>query len=139
MIKTAYNFKHCQIYMYKLFFMAALLIGALGVAVSSTAQQALADKVGPNGEREDNVKQGAIGEFNSRDGRDYYADEQIGGETTSGQEFGQARQNYARPGDQEFGHESFGLDNSGSNYGYYGSGECHAPHAVDEQGQPKCE
>jgi hypothetical protein len=37
--------------MYKLFFMAALLIGALGVAVSSTTQQALADKVGPNGER----------------------------------------------------------------------------------------
>jgi hypothetical protein len=42
--------------MYKLFLIAALLIGALGVAVSSTAQQALADRVGPLGE--DKLKQG---------------------------------------------------------------------------------
>ena len=47
--------------MFKLFLIAALLIGAVGIAVSSTGQQALADKVGPNGAKEDQIKQGALG------------------------------------------------------------------------------
>jgi hypothetical protein len=119
--------------MFKLFFIAALLIGALGVAVSSIAQQALADKVGPNPETENNVKQGALGEFFSKEGRDYYADGQVGGATTSGREHGQATQNYARPGDHVGGHETFplenpgGVNNLGENYAYYASGECREP------------
>ena len=61
--------------MFKQIFIAALLMGALGAVVttlSSTAQQALADKVGPNGPPEDQNKQGALGEFYSKDGRDTY-------------------------------------------------------------------
>ncbi len=48
------NFKVLS--MFKQIFIAALLMGALGAVVttlSSTAQQALADKVGPNGPPED--------------------------------------------------------------------------------------
>jgi hypothetical protein len=33
---------------------------------------------------------------------------------------------FARPGDQPFGHEQFGLDSLGENFGYYASGTCHA-------------
>jgi hypothetical protein len=87
--------------------MAALLVGEVGI-LSGTTQQALADKVGPHPD-EDNVKQGAMGEYFSKDGREAY-----GG--TSGQEHGEAVQNYARPGDHEGGHESFGVDNLGENF-----------------------
>jgi hypothetical protein len=41
---NAYKYSCYHVPMFKLFFIAALLIGALGVAVSSTAQQALADR-----------------------------------------------------------------------------------------------
>ncbi len=102
--------------MFKLFFIAALLIGALGVAVSSTAQQALADKAA----FDDRNKQGGVGEYFSKDGRDTY----YGG--ASGQEFGEQRSTYARPGDQPGGHESFGVQNNGANTAYYASGECHS-------------
>jgi hypothetical protein len=95
---------------------AAFLVGAVGI-LSGTAQQALADKVGPNDE--DNVKQGGMGEFFSKDGKDVYYG------SPSGNEFGQSVQNFARPGDQEGGHEDFGLDNAGENFGFYASGECH--------------
>ena len=44
--------------------MAALLVGEVGI-LSSTTQQALADKVGPHLD-EDNVKQGAMGEYFSQ-------------------------------------------------------------------------
>jgi hypothetical protein len=67
---------------------------------------------------EDNVKQGAMGEYFSKDGREAY-----GG--TSGQEHGEAVQNYARPGDHEGDHESLGVDNLRENFAFYASGECH--------------
>ena len=99
--------------------MVALFIGTLGIAALTTSQQASADKVGPKPD-EDKVKQGAMGEYFSKDGRDVYY-----GEDTSGEEFGQSVQNYARPGDRLGSHESFGLDNAGENFAYYASGECH--------------
>ena len=46
-------------------------------------------------------------------------------EEQAGQEHGEAVQNYARPGDHEGGHESFGVDNLGENFAFYASGECH--------------
>ena len=94
--------------MFKLFFIAALLIGALGIAVSSTAQQALADKVGPLGE--DAITQGGLGEFYSKEGRDTY----FGG--VSGEEFGQVRSNIAKSDSEVIG----------ANSAYYASGECHS-------------
>jgi hypothetical protein len=89
--------------MYKLFFIAALLIGALGVAVSSTAQQALADKVGPL--EEDELKQGGLGEFYSKEGKDTYYG-------ASGQEF-EVRSNIAKSDSEVIG----------ANSAYYASGE----------------
>lgn len=64
---NAYKYPCYHAPTFKLFFIAALLIGALGVAVSSTAQQALADRVGPLGE--DKFRQGGLGEFFSKEGR----------------------------------------------------------------------
>jgi len=94
--------------MFKLFFIAALLIGAVGIAVSSTAQQALADKVGPLGE--DKFRQGGLGEFFSKEGRDYYYD------VTPGPEFGQVRSGFAQSDPGVIG----------ANAGFYASGECHS-------------
>ena len=95
--------------MFKLFFIAALLIGALGVAVSSTAQQALADKVGPNGKREDQFTQGGLGEFFSNEGKNtYYGVE--------GNQFGDVRSDFA----------SSDSGVIGANSAYYASGECHS-------------
>jgi hypothetical protein len=95
--------------MFKLFFMAALLIGAVGIAVSSTAQQALADRVGPNGEKEDQFTQGGLGEFFSNEGKDEYYD-------ASGQEFGDVRGDIAESDSGVIG----------ANSAYYASGECHS-------------
>jgi hypothetical protein len=98
--------------MFKQIFIAALLIGAIGAvvtALSVTAQQVLADKVGPNGPPEDQNKQGGLGEFYSKDGRDTY----FGG--ASGKEFGGVRSDIAK--------SQPGI--IGSNTAYYGSGECH--------------
>jgi hypothetical protein len=95
--------------MFKLFLIAALLIGAVGIAVSSTGQQALADKVGPNGAKEDQIKQGALGEFYSKEGRGIYFP------GVSGEEFGDVRSDIAKSDPGVIG----------SNTAYYGSGECH--------------
>ena len=93
--------------MFKLLIISALLIGALGVAVSSTAQQALADRVGPLGE--DNVKQGGEGEFYSKEGKEYYYG-------VDGRTFGDVRSDFA----------SSEPNLIGANTGYYASGECHS-------------
>lgn len=109
--------------------LASIVISAAIASITiivSFVGTSFADKVGPKGEEEDNVKQGAIGEFYSKEGRDYYADGQVGGATTSGQEYGKQRSTYAQPGDQEGGHESFGVQNNGANTAYYASGECHS-------------
>ena len=96
--------------MLKQIFVVALLMGALGTIVtgiSITAQQAVADKVAPTGE--DKNKQGGLGEFYSKDGKDNYYG-------TDGKGFGDQRSDLAsqlEPG------------TIGSNTGYYGSGECH--------------
>ena len=103
--------------MFKLFFIAALLIGALGVAVSSTTQQALADKVSPNCKpgapqcKEDQLPQGALGEFYSNEGKQTYY-----GSDVSGQVFGDVRSDFA----------SSDSGVIGANSAYYASGECHS-------------
>ena len=89
--------------------MAALLIGAVGIAVSSTTQQALADKVSPV-PGEDRVKQGGLGEYHSQDGKkEYYPG-------VSNEEFGRIRGDIASS-DSEL---------LGANQAYYASGECHS-------------
>jgi hypothetical protein len=93
--------------MFKLFFIAALLIGAVGIAVSSTAQQALADRVGPLGE--DEFTQGGLGEFFSKAGKDHYYG-------VTGEEFGQVRSGFANSDPGVIG----------ANAGFYASGECHS-------------
>jgi len=95
-----------------IFAIAAIL--ATGVVLTTTTQQALADKVGPNGPcpcppGEDVNKQGALGEFYSKDGRATY----YGG--ISGTEFGGSISDNAK--------SQPGL--IGSNTAFYGSGECH--------------
>lgn len=95
--------------MFKQIFIAIILVGALGIAVSSTAQQALADRVGPNGEREDKLTQGGLGEFNSAEGKDTYYG-------VGGQEFGDVKSDFAE--------SDSGL--IGANSAYYASGECHS-------------
>ena len=95
--------------MFKLFLIAALLICALGVAVSSTTQQALADKVSPV-PGEDRVKQGGLGEYHSQDGKkEYYPG-------VSNEEFGRIRGDIASSDPNLFG----------ANAGFYASGECHS-------------
>jgi hypothetical protein len=104
-----YKYPCYQLPMFKLFFMAALLIGALGVAVSSTAQQALADRVGPLGE--DKFTQGGLGEFFAKQNRQFYYPD-----VTPGSEFGQVRSGYAQSAPGVIG----------ANAGFYASGECHS-------------
>ncbi len=99
----------------KRFFIAAFLIAALGVAVIGTAELAFADRVGPNctpGEmcEEDQLRQGALGEFFSKEGREIY----YGG--VSGQEFGDVRSDFASSDSEVIG----------ANSAYYASGECHS-------------
>jgi hypothetical protein len=86
-----------------------------------------------HGDAEDNVKQGALGEFFSKDGRDFYTDGELDGVGQSGREHGEQTQTFARPGDHPGGHESFpldgaggGLNSLGENFAFYGSGTCHA-------------
>jgi hypothetical protein len=76
--------------------------------MTTTTQQALADRVGPLGE--DANKQGGLGEFFSRDGRDTY----FGG--ANGQEFGGVRSDIANSDSEVIG----------ANSAYYASGECHS-------------
>ena len=45
---------------------------ATTVITTAAIQQALADKVGPNGAKEDQLKQGGLGEFYSKAGKDFY-------------------------------------------------------------------
>jgi hypothetical protein len=89
-----------------IFAVAAIL--ATTVLMTTTTQQALADKVGPNGEDEN--KQGGLGEFFSKDGRDTY----YGG--ASGEEFGDVRSDFAESDSEVIG----------ANSAYYASGECHS-------------
>jgi hypothetical protein len=100
---------------------AAAAILATTVLMTTTTQQALADRVGPNCEPDDEVgecdenqfTQGGLGEFYSKEGKDFY----FGGEDgeKSGEEFGQERGDIA----------SSNPGVIGSNTAFYGSGECH--------------
>ena len=87
----------------------ALSIAMLGTTtmIMFGAQQGLADKVAPTGE--DKNKQGGLGEFFSKDGKDNYYGK-------DGKDFGDLRSDLAS-----------GLEpgSIGSNTAYYGSGECH--------------
>jgi hypothetical protein len=78
------------------------------VAAGNTiAQRALADKVAPTGE--DAIKQGGLGEFYSKQGKDYYYG-------VGGHEFGQVRSGFAKSSPNLIG----------ANTAFYGSGECHS-------------
>jgi hypothetical protein len=81
----------------------------------TTIQQASADKVGPNCTpgvpgTEDQLRQGALGEFYSKEGRDTYY------RGVSGQEFGEVRSNIAMSDSEVIG----------ANTAYYASGEFHS-------------
>ena len=101
-----------------IFAVAAIL--ATGV-MTTTIQQASADRVGPNcpitdpcppGDptREDRFTQGGLGEFYSKQGKESYY-----GPDITGKQFGQSLSNNAK--------SDPGI--IGSNTAYYGSGECH--------------
>jgi hypothetical protein len=90
-----------------IFAVVALL--ATTVLMTTTTQQALADKVGPLGE--DALTQGGLGEFYSKEGKEHYY-----GEGTSGQEFGEQRSDIANSDSEVIG----------ANSAYYASGECHS-------------
>jgi hypothetical protein len=95
---------------------AALLAAILATTgvMTTTIQQASADRVGPNCPcppgNEDRFTQGGLGEFYSKQGKESYF-----GSDTTGEQFGQERAGIASdtPGA------------IGSNTAYYGSGECH--------------
>jgi hypothetical protein len=115
-------------------FAVAAILATTGVMTTAT-QQALADKVGPK-PGENNVDQGALGEYFSKDGRDYYADGELNGVGTSGKQHGQATQTYARPdttggtcdiNTEQCSHESYDVRSLGDNFAFYASGECHDP------------
>jgi hypothetical protein len=95
-----------------IFAVAAIL--ATTVLVTTTAQQALADRVGPNCPcppgNEDRFTQGGLGEFYSKEGKESYF-----GPDITGKQFGQERGNIA----------SSNPGVIGSNTAFYGSGECH--------------
>jgi hypothetical protein len=97
---------------------AVTAILATTVLMTTTTQQALADRVGPNCEPDDQVgecgenrfTQGGLGEFYSKEGKESYFGSDITG--------------------QRFGQERAGIASSvpgiiGSNTAFYGSGECH--------------
>jgi hypothetical protein len=87
------------------FAIAAIL--ATTVVITTATQQALADKVAPTGE--DAVKQGGLGEFYSKQGKDHYFG-------VGGHEFGQVRSGFAKSSPNLIG----------ANTAFYGSGECHS-------------
>jgi hypothetical protein len=90
------------------------IIASISMIVSFVGTS-FADKVGPNGEREDVLKQGALGEFYSKAGKEFW----FGG--ASGHEFGDVRSDIASS-------ESGVI---GANTAYYGSGECHSKQHSD--------
>ena len=93
-----------------IFTVSALL--ATTVLMTTTTQQALADKVGPGGEDEDQLTQGGLGEFFSKEGRETY----YGDNGDDGQEFGDQRSDIAKSDSEVIG----------ANSAYYASGECHS-------------
>jgi hypothetical protein len=94
--------------MIKVFLLAIAISAILSVVIATTAtQKALADKVGPLGE--DAEKQGGLGEFFSKAGKDHYFG-------VNGHTFGQVRAGLAKSSPNLIG----------ANTGFYGSGECHS-------------
>lgn len=85
------------------------IIASISMMVSFVGTS-LADKVGPNGAAEDKIKQGALGEFYSKEGRSIYFP------GVSGHQFGDVRSDIA----------SSDSGVIGANTAYYGSGECHS-------------
>jgi hypothetical protein len=105
--------------MIKVVLLAIAISAILSVVIAPTAiQKALANKVSPNCTPgvpncpEDQLKQGALGEFYSKAGRDTY----YGG--ISGHDFGQSVSGNAKSSPNLFG----------SNTAFYGSGKC-PPHS----------
>jgi hypothetical protein len=98
-----------------IFAVAAIL--ATTVIMTTTIQQALADKVSPNCKpgapqcKEDQLTQGGLGEFYSNEGKETYYGSDVGGQV-----FGDVRSDFASS-DSEL---------IGANTAYYGSGDCHS-------------
>ena len=98
-----------------IFAVAAIL--ATTVIMTTTIQQALADQVSPNCKpgapqcKEDQLTQGGLGEFYSKQGKESYY-----GPDITGKQFGESLSNNAK--------SDPGI--IGSNTAYYGSGECHS-------------
>lgn len=97
---------------------AAAAILATTVVMTTATQQALADRVGPNCAPgapvgtcpENQLTQGGLGEFFSKQGKETYY-----GSDITGKQFGQERGDIA----------SSNPGIIGSNTAFYGSGECH--------------
>jgi hypothetical protein len=99
--------------MIKIILLAVAISAILSVVIAPTAiQKALANKVSPNGAKEDQVKEGALGEFYSKEGRAYWFP------GISGHDFGQSVSGNAKSSPNLFG----------SNTAFYGSGKC-PPHS----------
>lgn len=99
-------------------FLAIIAITTVIASISmivSLVGTSFADKVGPNGADEDVLKQGALGEFYSKAGKEFW----FGGAT--GHEFGDVRSDIA----------SSDSGVIGANTAYYGSGECHSKQHSD--------
>jgi hypothetical protein len=117
-VEFIYLSEYCGVMKVLIAIFAAAAILAISVLMTTTTQQALADRVGPNCEPDDQVgecdenrfTQGGLGEFYSKQGKESYY-----GSDITGQRFGQERSNAASsvPGI------------IGSNTAFYGSGECH--------------
>ena len=94
--------------MVKVLLLTIAISAIISAVITTTAvQQALADKVSPTGE--DALKQGGLGEFYSKAGKDYYYG-------VGGHEFGQSVSGNAKSSPNLFG----------ANTAFYGSGECHS-------------
>ena len=97
-------------------FAVAAILATSVLMTTTTTQQALADRVGPNCEPDDQecdenrFTQGGLGEFYSKEGKESYY-----GSDITGQRFGQERSDAAS--------STPGV--IGSNTAFYGSGECH--------------
>ncbi len=100
-------------------FAVAAILATTVVTTAATTQQALADRVGPNckpgdpvgGCPENQLTQGGLGEFYSKEGKETYY-----GSNITGQKFAQERSSIAKSDSEVIG----------ANTAYYASGECHS-------------
>ena len=110
-VELVYLSEYCRVMKATIAIFAVAALLATTVLMTTATQQALADKVGPGGEDEDQLTQGRLGEFYSKEGKETYYGEEI-----TGQEFGEERSDIAKSDSEVIG----------ANSAYYASGECHS-------------